>query len=88
LSEPTSQYPLSVAGAGQLLDIAERVIVDGLRSVRPTVPGLHELPEELLLRRIHDKNLSAQARAHNKELLSVVRMNIARRNAAETASMK
>jgi GT2 family glycosyltransferase len=48
----------------------------------------HELPEELLLRRIHDKNLSAQARAHNKELLSVVRMNIARRNAAETASMK
>lgn len=46
----------------------------------------HELPEKLLLRRIHDKNLSAQARAHNKELLSVVRMNIARRNAAKTTT--
>lgn len=48
----------------------------------------HEIPEELLHRRIHDKNLSAQTRAHNKELLSVVRMNIARRNAAKTASTK
>jgi AmmeMemoRadiSam system protein A len=47
LSDPTSQLPLGVAGAGQLLDIAEQVIVDGLRGVRPTVPGPHELPEEL-----------------------------------------
>ena len=46
----------------------------------------HELPEELLLRRIHGKNLSAQAQAHNKELLSVVRMNMARRNAAKSTT--
>jgi AmmeMemoRadiSam system protein A len=47
LSDPTSERPLGIGDVDLLLDIAERVIVDGLRSVRPTVPGLHELPEEL-----------------------------------------
>jgi AmmeMemoRadiSam system protein A len=47
LSDPTSERSLSVAGADQLLDIAERVIIDGLRSIRPTAPALHELPDEL-----------------------------------------
>jgi GT2 family glycosyltransferase len=41
-----------------------------------------ELPEQLLLKRIHSKNLSGQALAHNKELLSVVRMNLQRKKAS------
>lgn len=39
----------------------------------------HQLPETLLLKRIHHGNLSKSALAHNKELLSVVRSNMARR---------
>jgi len=39
----------------------------------------HQLPQELLHKRIHQKNLSRSAQAHNKELLSVVRMNLERR---------
>jgi glycosyltransferase involved in cell wall biosynthesis len=38
-----------------------------------------ELPEDLLLKRIHGKNLSAHALAHNKELLAVVRTNLQRK---------
>jgi AmmeMemoRadiSam system protein A len=47
LSDATPEHSLSVAGVDQLLDIAERVIVDGLRSVRPTMPVPSELADEL-----------------------------------------
>ena len=40
-----------------------------------------ELPQQLLLKRIHQKNLSSQTQAHNKELLSVVKANLMRRKA-------
>ncbi len=45
-----------------------------------------ELPQQLLLKRIHGKNLSAQVVAHNKELLSVVRMNMLRKKNQETVN--
>ena len=48
----------------------------------------HELPEELLLKRIHGRNLSAQVQANNKELLSVIRMNIARRKSSASKLRK
>jgi AmmeMemoRadiSam system protein A len=47
LSDLTSEHSVSVTGVDQLLDIAERVIIDGLRGIRPAAPALHELPDEL-----------------------------------------
>lgn len=44
----------------------------------------YELQQELLFKRIHGKNLSASAFAHNRELLSVVKMNIQRKKADVT----
>lgn len=41
-----------------------------------------ELQEEFLLKRIHGENLSSKTLQHNKELLSVVRMNMQRRKMA------
>jgi len=46
-----------------------------------------ELPHELLHKRIHQKNLSVQALAHNKELLSVVKMNMQRKKSASQISV-
>lgn len=39
----------------------------------------HELPEELLFKRIHGSNVSKAAQTHNRELLAVVRNNIERK---------
>jgi glycosyltransferase involved in cell wall biosynthesis len=39
----------------------------------------YEIPEDLLHKRIHNQNLSSAALSHNKELLSVVRMNLLRK---------
>lgn len=43
----------------------------------------HCVPQILLHKRIHSENLSKSAAAHNKELLSVVRANLARRRDAK-----
>ncbi|HCR86242.1 MAG TPA: hypothetical protein DIV86_06150 [Alphaproteobacteria bacterium] len=42
-----------------------------------------EMPNEFLCKRIHGKNLSASALAHNRELLSVVKMNLQRKKAEQ-----
>ncbi len=39
----------------------------------------YEIPEQLLLKRVHEKNLSSQTLKANKELLAVVKMNLQRR---------